>query len=180
MKSKVYFIRSIDSDSLCAIYDALGTELHGKVAIKISTGEPAVRRDGRGAVRLLRPLAGHEAGGHRHHSAAGQPHKPPQPRNARHVRGYAAGHNADALKFMVSHSPRLNGQARHFVSANIIYLYSESFLYVFLTFGVPVRNYDTIQLVYNDFFSANRYHMSMRRITIGGNHDGRYDYDRDY
>lgn len=40
MKSKVYFIRSIDSDSLCAIYDALGTELHGKVAIKISTGEP--------------------------------------------------------------------------------------------------------------------------------------------
>ena len=40
MNSKVYFIRSIDSDSLCAIYDALGTELHGKVAIKISTGEP--------------------------------------------------------------------------------------------------------------------------------------------
>lgn len=40
MKSKVYFTRKIDSDSLCAIYDALGITLHGKVAVKISTGEP--------------------------------------------------------------------------------------------------------------------------------------------
>ena len=40
MKSKVYFTRKIDSDSLCAIYDALGVTLHGKVAVKISTGEP--------------------------------------------------------------------------------------------------------------------------------------------
>lgn len=40
MKSKVYFTRKIDSDGLCAIYDALGITLHGKVAVKISTGEP--------------------------------------------------------------------------------------------------------------------------------------------
>lgn len=40
MKSKVYFTRKIDSDSLCAIYDALGVKLNGHVAVKISTGEP--------------------------------------------------------------------------------------------------------------------------------------------
>lgn len=39
-KAKVYFTRKIDSDSLIAIYHALGKELHGKVAVKISTGEP--------------------------------------------------------------------------------------------------------------------------------------------
>ena len=38
-KSKVYFIKEITPESLVRIYDALGRELHGKVAVKISTGE---------------------------------------------------------------------------------------------------------------------------------------------
>lgn len=36
---KVYFIKEINSDNLIKIYDALNTELKGKLAIKISTGE---------------------------------------------------------------------------------------------------------------------------------------------
>lgn len=39
-KSTVYFTKEISSNSLMAIYDALGRELDGKVAVKISTGEP--------------------------------------------------------------------------------------------------------------------------------------------
>ncbi len=39
-KSKVYFIKSIDPASLIAAFDALEHELNGKVAVKISTGEP--------------------------------------------------------------------------------------------------------------------------------------------
>lgn len=39
-KAKVYFTRKIDSESLMGIYQALGRELTGKVAVKISTGEP--------------------------------------------------------------------------------------------------------------------------------------------
>ena len=39
MKSKVYFIREINSSNLIRIYDALGIELKGRVAVKISTGE---------------------------------------------------------------------------------------------------------------------------------------------
>lgn len=39
-KSKVYFTKEISSDSLVKIYDMLGVELRGKVAVKISTGEP--------------------------------------------------------------------------------------------------------------------------------------------
>ena len=39
-KATVYFTKKIDSGSLIAIYRALGKELHGKVAVKISTGEP--------------------------------------------------------------------------------------------------------------------------------------------
>lgn len=39
-KSKVYFTKEITPESLIRIYDALGTELKGKVAVKISTGEP--------------------------------------------------------------------------------------------------------------------------------------------
>ena len=39
-KSKVYFSKNISSDSLEKIYKALGVELKGKVAVKISTGEP--------------------------------------------------------------------------------------------------------------------------------------------
>lgn len=39
-KAKVYFTSDISSDGLIKIYNALGKELKGKVAVKISTGEP--------------------------------------------------------------------------------------------------------------------------------------------
>lgn len=39
-KSKVYFTREITSESLIKIYEQVGKELKGNVAIKISTGEP--------------------------------------------------------------------------------------------------------------------------------------------
>lgn len=39
-KSKVYFTKEITPESLIKIYEALGKELTGKVAVKISTGEP--------------------------------------------------------------------------------------------------------------------------------------------
>ncbi len=38
--AKVYFTREITPESLVKIYEALGTELKGKVGVKISTGEP--------------------------------------------------------------------------------------------------------------------------------------------
>lgn len=40
MKSTVYFTKEITSESLIKIYEALGVQLNGKVAVKISTGEP--------------------------------------------------------------------------------------------------------------------------------------------
>ena len=39
-KAKVFFTKTITPESLMNIYKALDTELHGKVAVKISTGEP--------------------------------------------------------------------------------------------------------------------------------------------
>ena len=39
-KSKVYFTKEITPESLIKIFEALNTELKGKVAVKISTGEP--------------------------------------------------------------------------------------------------------------------------------------------
>lgn len=39
-KAKVYFTKTITPESLIKIYDALGTKLEGKTAVKISTGEP--------------------------------------------------------------------------------------------------------------------------------------------
>ena len=39
-KSKVYFTKEITPESLIKIYEAVGKELIGKVAVKISTGEP--------------------------------------------------------------------------------------------------------------------------------------------
>lgn len=39
-KSNVYFTKDISADGLVGIYKALGRELKGKVAVKISTGEP--------------------------------------------------------------------------------------------------------------------------------------------
>jgi len=40
MKSKVYFTKDISSEGLLRIYEVLNKELTGKVAVKISTGEP--------------------------------------------------------------------------------------------------------------------------------------------
>ena len=37
--SKVYFTKEITKDSLIKIYEALGTELKGKIGVKVSTGE---------------------------------------------------------------------------------------------------------------------------------------------
>ncbi len=37
---KVYFFKEISSDNLVRIYEALGREARGKVAVKLSTGEP--------------------------------------------------------------------------------------------------------------------------------------------
>lgn len=39
-KSTVYFTKEITPESLLKIYQALQTELKGKVGVKISTGEP--------------------------------------------------------------------------------------------------------------------------------------------
>ena len=39
-KAKVYFTKEITPDSLIRIYESLGKELSGKIAVKISTGEP--------------------------------------------------------------------------------------------------------------------------------------------
>ena len=38
-KAKVYFTKDLSSEGLLKIYKALGAELHGKVGVKISTGE---------------------------------------------------------------------------------------------------------------------------------------------
>lgn len=43
MKSKVYFTKEINSDSLIKIYEALGVKLTGKVGVKVSTGEKGAR-----------------------------------------------------------------------------------------------------------------------------------------
>lgn len=43
MSSKVFFTKEISQDSLLKIYDALNIKLSGKVAVKISTGEPGGR-----------------------------------------------------------------------------------------------------------------------------------------
>ena len=37
--SKVYFTKEITADSLVRMYEALGVELKGKIAVKMSTGE---------------------------------------------------------------------------------------------------------------------------------------------
>lgn len=39
-KSKVYFTKEITGASLIKIYESMGVELQGKIAVKISTGEP--------------------------------------------------------------------------------------------------------------------------------------------
>ena len=48
-KAKVYFTEEITPEALQKIYHALGVSLKGKVAVKISTGEP-----GCSATRFLR------------------------------------------------------------------------------------------------------------------------------
>ena len=54
MKSKVFFTKDINSDSLIKIYEALGVKLTGKVGIKVSTGE----RGSKGYLKseLIKPL----------------------------------------------------------------------------------------------------------------------------
>lgn len=42
-KSKVYFTKNINADSLIKIYEALGVELKGKIGVKVSTGEEGSR-----------------------------------------------------------------------------------------------------------------------------------------
>ena len=42
-KSKVYFIKEINSDNLIKIYEALGVKLDGKVGVKVSTGEKGAK-----------------------------------------------------------------------------------------------------------------------------------------
>lgn len=37
---KVYFYKEISSENLVKIYEALGREAKGRVAVKLSTGEP--------------------------------------------------------------------------------------------------------------------------------------------
>ena len=43
MKSKVYFTKEITADSLIKMYETLGVELTGKVGVKVSTGEKALK-----------------------------------------------------------------------------------------------------------------------------------------
>lgn len=43
MKSKVYFTKEITPESLIAVFEALDTELPGKVGIKVSTGEAGAK-----------------------------------------------------------------------------------------------------------------------------------------
>ena len=43
MKSKVYYTKEINSESLIKIYEALGVELNGKVGVKVSTGEKGAK-----------------------------------------------------------------------------------------------------------------------------------------
>ena len=38
-KSKVYFVKEINSENLIKIYEVLGQNLKGNVGIKLSTGE---------------------------------------------------------------------------------------------------------------------------------------------
>ena len=40
MKSKVFFTRSLDPKKVTELYDLVGKELKGKVAIKLHSGEP--------------------------------------------------------------------------------------------------------------------------------------------
>ena len=59
-KSKVYFTKDISSEGLLKIYNALGVNLHEKVAVKISTGEPGGRNFL--SPKLIKPLV-HSIGG---------------------------------------------------------------------------------------------------------------------
>ena len=54
MKSKVYFTKEINADSLIKMYETLGVELTGRVGIKVSTGE----RGSKGYLKadLIKPL----------------------------------------------------------------------------------------------------------------------------
>ena len=40
MKSTVYFTRDLSPEAVLRLYDALGVQLPGKVAVKVHSGEP--------------------------------------------------------------------------------------------------------------------------------------------
>ena len=42
-KSKVYYVKEINADSLIKIYEALGVTLNGKIGVKVSTGEDGAK-----------------------------------------------------------------------------------------------------------------------------------------
>lgn len=54
MKSKVYYSKTISPEALIKVYEALGVELSGKVAIKVSTGEKGAK--GYLKASLIEPL----------------------------------------------------------------------------------------------------------------------------
>jgi len=54
MKSKVYYCKDITPENLIKIYNALGVELDGKVAVKVSTGEAGSK--GYLKANLIKPL----------------------------------------------------------------------------------------------------------------------------
>ncbi len=54
MKSKVYYSKTISPEALIKVYEALGVELSGKVAIKVSTGEKGAK--GYLKANLIEPL----------------------------------------------------------------------------------------------------------------------------
>ena len=75
---KVYFYKEISSENLIKIYEALGRKAEGKVAVKLSTGEPGghnfLQPSG---IPLFLPLSGllslhfHGGGPHSHHALHG-------------------------------------------------------------------------------------------------------------
>lgn len=54
MKSKVYYSKTISPEALIKVYEALGVELSGKVAVKVSTGEKGAK--GYLKANLIEPL----------------------------------------------------------------------------------------------------------------------------
>ena len=54
-RAKVYFTRTISAESLIALYDRISASIHGKVAVKLHTGE----RHGPNIPAMVKPLLAH-------------------------------------------------------------------------------------------------------------------------